>query len=106
LESRAPDGSSDCRVDERECGRNGLDYTSHLRRYRGSCFDDAFERETIEIICLAKKDAVLAIVTAAISTFSPELGVKVETIGKFVSQVIDIVVTLLNVTGVFKPKVV
>lgn len=55
---------------------------------------------------LAKKDAVLQIVTAAITTFSPELGVKVETIGKFVSQVIDIVVTLLNAAGVFKPKTV
>ena len=55
---------------------------------------------------LAKKDAVLQIVVAAITTFSPELGVKVDTIGKFVSQVIDIVVTLLNAAGVFKPKAV
>jgi hypothetical protein len=53
---------------------------------------------------LAKKDAVLQIVTAAITTFSPEMGVKVETIGRFVSQTIDIVVTLLNAAGVFKPK--
>lgn len=53
---------------------------------------------------IAKKDAVLEIVTAAITTFSPELGVKVDTIGRFISQVIDIVVTLLNAAGVFKPK--
>jgi len=51
---------------------------------------------------LAKKDAILKIVSTAITMFSPELGVKVETIGAFVSQVIDVVVTLLNATGVFK----
>jgi len=55
---------------------------------------------------LAKKDAVLAIVAAAISTFAPELGVKVDTIGRFVSQVIDIVVGLLNMAGVFKPPAI
>ena len=54
---------------------------------------------------LQKKDAVIEIVTAAIKTFAPEYGVKIETISAFVSQTIDIVVTLLNISGVFKKAV-
>ena len=53
---------------------------------------------------LAKKDAVLSIVTAAIKVFAPDLGVKVEQVTSFVSSVIDIVVGLLNASGVFAKK--
>jgi hypothetical protein len=53
---------------------------------------------------LAKKDAVLSIVISAIKMFAPDLGVKIEQVSGFVSSVIDIVVGLLNASGVFSKK--
>lgn len=51
---------------------------------------------------IAKKNAVLEIVTTAITMFAPDLGVKVEMVSAFASSVIDIMVGLLNASGVFK----
>ena len=50
----------------------------------------------------AKKDAVIAIVSAGIDSFAPELGVSSDKVQGFISKVIDLVVGLLNKVGVFK----
>jgi hypothetical protein len=50
----------------------------------------------------AKKDALLAGITEAVTVFAPEAGLDPAKVVQFVGKLTDVVVTLFNKIGVFK----